>query len=250
MRRSVGGTRVLAEAGICLSLLLLLFSGCNREYWEAGPPQAESRTIKLGDATSARVEIEMGAGELSVGPGAQDLLEADFTYAGPGARPKVDYNVSGGQGRVTIRQSGGVQGPRGGSNTWDLHLNNKVPLTLKVEQGAGRSRLVLGGLALSDLEVQIGAGETLVDLGGEWKKDLTAKIEGGVGKATVRLPSQVGVRARAQGGIGAVNVHGLKKDGDAYVNEAYGKSPVTIRIEIEGGIGEINLETSEAPPSV
>jgi hypothetical protein len=58
------------------------------------------------------------------------------------------------------------------------------------------------------------------------------------------------VRASAHGGIGAIHVHGLKKEGDAYVNEAYGKSPITVKVEVAGGIGEINLELGEAPPSV
>ena len=242
--------RRLRGSFLLLLPALLLMGGCHQENWEAGSPQAESRTVKLGEAKSARVEIEMGAGELSVGSGAQDLLEADFLYPGPAAKPKVEYEVSGGEGRLTIRQPAGVQGPHGSGNTWDLHLNSKVPLSLKVEQGAGRSKLVLAGLALSNLDLEIGAGETVVDLSGDWKNDVTAKIQGGVGKATVRLPSEVGVRASAQGGIGAINVHGLKKEGSAYVNEAYGKSPVTIKVEVEGGIGEINLETSEGPPSV
>jgi hypothetical protein len=196
------------------------------------------------------VEIEMPAGELSVGSGAKELLEADFSYRSSSSRPQVEYNVNAGEGRLTIRQPGSVHGGGGGHNTWDLHLSNKVPLELKVDQGAGRARLTLGGLLLSRLDVEIGAGETIVDLSGDWKDDLTANIEGGVGRATVRLPSDVGVRASAHGGIGAIHVHGLKKDGDAYVNEAYGKSPITVKVQVEGGVGEINLELGEAPPSV
>ena len=231
-------------------LPLLMIAGCNMENWDAGPPQTESQSVKLGEAKSARVEIDMSAGELSVGSGAKELLEADFSYPGPAAKPQVDYNVSAGQGLLTIRQPGSAHGRGSGHNTWDLHLSNKVPLELKVDQGAGRARLTLGGLSLSRLDVDLGAGETFVDLSGDWKNDLTAKIKGGVGKTTVRLPSDVGVRASARGGIGAINVHGLIKEGDVYVNEAYKKSPITVTIEVEGGIGEINLELGEAPPSV
>ena len=89
-----------------------------------------------------------------------------------------------------------------------------------------------------------------MDLTGDWRNDLTASIQGGVGRATVRLPSDVGVRASAEGGIGAIHVHGMKKDGDDYVNDAYGKSPVTVKVKVEGGVGEINLEVGGAPPSV
>jgi hypothetical protein len=235
---------------LLMVLPLLVIAGCNTENWNAGPPQAESQAVKLGEAKSVRVEIEMPGGELSVGGGAKELLEAEFSYPGPSLRPQVEYNVRAGQGWLTIRQPGLVHGPGGGHNTWDLRLSNKVPLELKVDQGAGRARLTLGGLSLSRLDVDIGAGETIVDLTGDWKNDLTANIQGGVGRATVRLPSDVGVRARAEGGIGAIHVYGLKKDGDAYVSEAYGKSPITVKVQVEGGVGEINLELGEAPPSV
>jgi hypothetical protein len=231
-------------------LPLSVVTACNTGDWDTGPPQTESRTVKLGEAKSARVEIEMPAGELSVGPGAQELLEADFTYQSRFAKPSVEYNVNEGEGRLSIRQSESVHGRGGGHNRWDLHLNNKVPMQLEVNQGAGRASLMLGGLAVSRLDLHIGAGETTVDLTGDWKSDLTATIRGGVGKTTVRLPSDVGVRASAQRGIGAVRVHGLRKEGGSYVNEAYGKSPVTLNVRVEGGVGEINLELGEAPPSV
>jgi hypothetical protein len=243
--------KLIAQLSFLVMLLpLIVTASCNTEDWDASPPQAESQTVKLGEAKSARVEIEMPAGELSVGSGAKELLEADFSYHSSSSRPQVEYNVNAGEGRLTIRQPGSVHGRGSGHNTWDLHLSNKVPLELKVDQGAGRARLTLGGLLLSRLDVDIGAGETIVDLTGDWKNDLTANIEGGVGRATIRLPSDVGVRASAHGGIGAIHVHGLKKDGDAYVNEAYGKSPITVKVQVEGGVGEINLELGEAPPSV
>ena len=35
---------------------------------------------------------------------------------------------------------------------------------------------------------------------------------------------------------------GLAREGDAYVNDAYGKSAVTLRLNIAGGVGTINLE--------
>jgi hypothetical protein len=231
-------------------LLAGLVCGCQPESWDGGPAQAESQTVKLGEAKSARVEIDMPAGELSVGGGAKELLEADFSYGSPSSRPQVEYWVSGGQGRLTIRQPGSARGRRSGHNTWDLHLSNKVPLELIVEQGAGRARLTLGGLPVSRLEVNLGAGETLVDLTGDWKNNLTANLAGGVGRATVRLPSEVGVRASAQGGIGAIHVHGLRREGAVYVNEVYGKTPIRVEVDVKGGVGEINLEVGEAPPTV
>jgi hypothetical protein len=62
-----------------------------------------------------------------------------------------------------------------------------------------------------------------------------------VGEANIRLPKNVGVIVHASGGLGTIDAHGLKHDGDEYTNELYGKSPVTIRLKVEGGVGRIVL---------
>jgi hypothetical protein len=81
-----------------------------------------------------------------------------------------------------------------------------------------------------------------VDLRGPRTTDLDADIEGGVGQGTIRLPQDVGVRVNAEGGIGSINTHGLRREGDEYVNDALGKSPATIHLRVEGGVGSIDLD--------
>jgi hypothetical protein len=212
--------------------------------------RTESQSVDLGGAKSARVEIKMGAGKLKVGGGARSpnqLLDADFTYNVPRWKPEVNYSRSGDQGRLTIEQPSGG-GPHGNTRyEWDLRLATKIPMEMTVEMGAGRADLTLGSLALTSLHVELGAGETNLDLTGEWKNDLIAHIEGGVGKATVRLPRDVGVRVKAEGGLGSISAGDFKRDGSYYVNDAYGKSPVTLEVDVEGGVGQIVLELGEAP---
>jgi hypothetical protein len=212
-----------------------------------GPLQTETKDVKLGDAKSVRVEIKMGAGELKVGGGARDLLNGEFTYNAAAWKPLVEYAVHGSEGLLTVQQPRHVGSLGDARYAWDLRLNEKVPLSLSVEQGAGRAELTLGRLSLNTLDLHIGAGETIVDLTGDWKNDLRAEIRGGVGRATLRLPRDVGVRVTVAGGIGAINAPDLRKEGGAYVNDAYGKSPVTLRVDVKGGVGEINLELGEAP---
>jgi hypothetical protein len=128
-------------------------------------------------------------------------------------------------------------------NTWNLKVSDEVPLELKVDVGAGRSDLHLSKVDLTRLELNIGAGQANVNLTGERGKDLQAVIHGGVGEAVVQLPKNVGVVATVHGGLGSVDVRGLKKNEDGqYVNAAYGKSPNTLRLTVEGGIGHIKLE--------
>ncbi|HEY6293406.1 MAG TPA: toast rack family protein [Terriglobia bacterium] len=212
--------------------------------------RAESKSVQLGGAKSVQVQIKMAAGDLKVEGGASDLLNAEFTYNVPRWKPEVSYDVNGDSGRLTVQQPSG--GGHGGDTRyeWDLRLNDKVPLEINVDEGAGRASLNLVGLELARLEMNLGAGETTINLDGAWKKDLTASVHGGVGKATLQLPRDVGVRVVAHGGLGAINASGFSKDGDTYVNAAYGKSPVTLRIEVEGGVGEIDLELGGASGTV
>jgi hypothetical protein len=47
---------------------------------------------------------------------------------------------------------------------------------------------------------------------------------------------------RAEGGLGKINVEGLEREGGSYVNDTYGNSDITLDVEVQGGVGKINLE--------
>lgn len=221
---------------VSVAVAALFATGCT-EY--DLPEAREKRSVGLGGASSAEVRIEMGAGELRIDGGAEGLLDGEFVYSGR-ERPEVRYDVSGGRGYLSVRQPPS-RGLGKHTHRWELRLNDHSATDLRVHLGAGQVVLKLSGTSLTRLEVDLGAGELSVDLTGPWDKDLEATIRGGVGQATVRLPRQVGVRVHASGGIGGVNASGLTRSGHEYVNEMYGKSPVTVRVHVTGGIGEINL---------
>jgi hypothetical protein len=228
----------------CLAMVAgaaLVAAGC--APYEQPQETSDSRSVELAGAESARVQVDMGAGELWVeGGSVKPLLDADFHYSVRSWRPEIKYDVSAGRGYLTVRQPP-VHGFNTGNreNRWDLHLNDKVPIDLRVNVGAGKGTFKLSGMALHRLEIEIGAGELQVDLTGAWDHDLDAQVRGGVGEATIRLPHDVGVRATATGGLGGINVQGLRKEGGYYVNDAYGKSEVHLRLTVTGGIGQINL---------
>jgi hypothetical protein len=203
------------------------------------PEAREKRSVALGGASSAQVRVEMGAGELRIEGGAEGLLDGEFVYNSR-ERPEVRYDVSGGRGYLSVRQPP-AHGLGKQVHRWELRLNDRSATDLRIHMGAGQAVLKLSGMALTRLEVDLGAGEINLDLTGPWDRDLEATVRGGVGEATVRLPRQVGVRVHASGGIGGVNASGLTRSGHEYVNEIYGKSPVTVRVHVTGGIGEINL---------
>ena len=202
----------------------------------------EAKTVELGTAKAVHMTVEMPAGELIFQGGGDHLLSADFYQDNGWEAPQVEYMVDGDRGELKIHQEGNTQFVTRSNNTWTLKVDDSTPLDLKVDVGAGRGEFHLAKVNLMNLELNIGAGQANVDLTGERSKDLRVEIQGGVGQAVVKLPRSIGVIATVHGGLGSIDVHGLKEEEGQYVNAAYGKSPSTIHLTVEGGIGQIKLE--------
>ena len=229
---------------ILIFILVVCFSFVSTTCVDVGDTEVETQTVKLGDAQSATVELDMGAGELEVHGGARELMEATFTYNVNKWKPMIDYVTSGDQGMLKIKQ-GDTEGiPMGDTkNRWDISLCETVPIDLKIDMGAGQGILDLRDVRLSALDIDGGVGELRLDLSGERDQDLDVDINGGVGSATIYLPEDIGVRVHVNGGIGSVNAVGLHKKNGVYKNNAFGESDVTISIQIDAGIGSIDLKT-------
>ncbi len=204
----------------------------------------ETVAIERGKVEMVRMELVMSAGEVSLKGGASKLLEGTLFYNIPSMKPVVRYEDTGFRGHLLIDQSGdsSIHIGKNIRNKWELAADNNIPLDLILRMGAGESRLILGEMTLRRVEVNVGAGKMTMDLRGDPQKDYDVEVHGGVGEATIHLPTDIGVSVNARGGLGEIKTSGdLRKDGPSYVNSAYGKSGVTVRVDVQGGIGQINL---------
>ncbi len=242
-RASVSLGPTFGALAFVLVLVVLFWHGraFTRDHHYSSDLQHQSRTVERQGAKSVHVSLETSAGEFNISGGSSHLLDADFSYSGSYETPRVDYNVADGVGHLNISQDSGGTHFGTTHNQWNLHFSNEVPLELKVEMGAGRGQLRLRDMPVTRLQMSMGAGQGDLDLTGDRKNDLVADLEGGVGQVTIRLPRKVGVVVRASGGIGAVDAHGLRHEDGEYTNEAYGKTPATIRLTVQGGVGQISL---------
>jgi hypothetical protein len=208
-----------------------------------GPERTEARSIELDTSEEVKVDLKMGAGELRVNGGAEKLMEGRFSYNRLRLRPEVTYTAGGFRGHLVVEEPSHV-GTATSRYIWDLRFNDQKPLDLDVNCGAGQSRLNLGDLTLRRVNVEMGVGELKLDLRGAPKNDYDVSVRGGVGAATVYLPENVGIEAHVEGGIGGIHAPGLEKREGRYVNDSYGHAKTTVRLDIEGGIGSINLITN------
>ena len=240
------GRAVTFFVAVVVATVLMGACGAAPQRVEVGELRSETRSVEVENAESVKVNLRLAVGELDVGGAAEDprLMEADFAYNVAAWEPGVDYEVVGDSGELSVQQRGLDEGipTRDVRNEWDLRLNDRVPVDLTVQMGGGVGNLDLDNLALVGLNLDVGAGSTRVDLSGDWGRDLSAVVRGGAGQVTVLLPSRMGARVEAGTRLGRVNAEGLRKEGDAYVNDAYGDSDATLKVEVTGGVGQINLE--------
>lgn len=220
----------------------LCLCGCVFDTAATGPARHDSRSIERDASERVHVALNMGAGDLKVSGGAQKLMEGDFTYNVASWKPDIRYSTTGSLSRLTVEQPGKSHGNLGNVKyEWDLRLNDEVPLDVALHFGAGDARLALGTLSLRGVEVNMGVGKLELDLRGTPKHSYSVRVRGGVGEVTVRLPRDAGIYAEARGGIGGIDTRGLRREDGHWVNDAYDHSRVSIRLDVEGGIGSIRL---------
>ena len=246
---ALGSTIGVVAAVVVIVLLLGQYQKSHRKFSsrsdESDRGEFASHTdevLELQGAKSVRAELKMGAGELNIEGGSSHLLNSRFLFNRKWDSPRVNYHVNGDKGELEIVQDqNGSINFDAGNNNWDLTFNNDVPIQLHIEMGAGAGELKLRDMNVTGLELHMGAGQLELDLTGPRKSDLDVTLKGGVGQATIRLPRDVAVRAHAAGGIGSIDAEGLKKDGNDYSNEMWGKTPHKITLDVQGGIGQIEL---------
>jgi hypothetical protein len=236
-----------------LAVAFATYKTVNRTFGEEGTRPAgrlkgqvvtEAKSFEAGGASSLRVEIDMAGRVLQIGAGSSRAMDATFTYDdGEWQPPQATYAVdANGRGELSVKSRGG---PRHGMvvtrNEWTVRLSDQLPTDLNVRFGAGQADLKLGGLALTSFRVTSGVGAMSLDLSGEWSRSVRGHVQGGIGNVTLHLPQNAGVRIETAV-IGSVQSGDLTWNGEAYVNAAYGQSPITLDLRVESGMGQIILE--------
>jgi DUF4097 and DUF4098 domain-containing protein YvlB len=269
-------------------LVLVLATGCAR----AGEVRTERRSVELEGAESVRTDLSMSTGDILVGGGAENLMDATFTYNVPQWSPEVSYGGLAGRKELTVKQPD-VPGPTFGNvqNDWEVLLNDDVPMDLSVSDSSGDGQLELGSLSLKSLflefssgdvaadlggemplldevtidsssgdvgvdmtgdydspvglEVDMSSGDLVMDLTGEWSQNLEGDIELSSGTTTLVFPTDVDVYVEAETSSGDINASGMTRDGDAYVNEPYEDSDVSLNLSVRASSGDINLRLAE-----
>lgn len=204
--------------------------------------------VPLDGAVAGDVALTLGAGELRVQGGAPDtmLIETTVFTRAPEWQPGLVQGTNNSRKTVEITEKGhkvkewfAVNSP----NSWTVSLNEKVPVRLDVNVGAGDCTLDLRKVTLESLKVSNGAGDTTIQLGNYPDRRFDATISSGVGDLTLRVPPESNTRIRADTGLGDVTGHGFVQDGNTYITAGFNQSRAVNEITLNQGVGSIILET-------
>lgn len=165
---------------------------------------AEHLNIPADGAETAHIRVGGIAGRVQVGAGPDEqaaLLTGKFSG---GVRHSVKHEGA----AVRVR----LKAPEWwGGGHWQVGLKRDMPISIRVDGGAGEIDLDLNDLHITDLD-----------------------CEGRVGPLTVRMPANVGLcTAKIEGSVGAISI---------YVPEG-----VAARIKVDEGLGDRRIDSSRFP---
>ena len=127
--------------------------------------------------------ISFGAGELSLAPGASQLVEGTAEYNVEALKPKISTNGA----EVEIKQGEllNLVDPNGLKSKWDFRLGSSA-MDLSINAGAYQGDFQLGGLSLTGLTVKDGAASVELDFNKPNPSPMTVlRYETGASKVTM-----------------------------------------------------------------
>jgi hypothetical protein len=150
---------------LSIIIITLVLLGCSLTVNVPTVETVATRTYEISEpvpagVTMSNVEIEMGAGTLSISGGSDNLVDGTVTYNVTQWAPKVS-DISNGV-RISQEHSSNVGIPDDDiKNDWVLQFGS-TPIALKISAGAYDGTIDLSGLSITDLEIDDGASRATV----------------------------------------------------------------------------------------
>ena len=255
---AVGASLVLSRVRVwlgSLAFLVILTAGFGTAWGLAAAGEGpvihrEAIAVNTGNATAARLELQVAAGTLTLDAEAPpDLLLAGELES----RTTGDtYSISEAQrpgGRSVIRLNNAAgreysifpgQAP---SEEWTLHLTPHIPTEIRVDAGAAEIDLDLRNLDLQRLEIKAGAADIDVVMPAAAGKT-EASIEVGAASLRITVPEGVAARIVVDAGLSSIQVDEgrfAQLKGDVYTSPDFARAANRLDITIEAGASHVEI---------
>lgn len=213
---------------------------------------SDELAVPLNGATTARIEINPGDGNLSIDgliSSGELLADGTLQYFENKGAPIRSINPQGGKVAFTLKGAGMAKpwfrvpwaGCNGGLD-WQIHLNPETLIDLVVLTGGGNVQLDLAGLSVSRILADTGGGNVAIVLPDSANGlSLTAKT--GAGVVEVSVPMGIAARIHATTGLGQVTVDPRFNpiDKSTYQSPDYEQAARKVEINVSSGAGVVNI---------
>ena len=210
---------------------------------ETGPTVTKEIDVPLPDGGGDRkVAIVMGAGTLTLKPGAETaLVKGQVTYNIAEFEPQITTNND--DVRIEQGKIEGIPVVQNLKNDWDLKLGS-TPMALTIAAGAAVVDIELGGLALTDLTVTQGASSFGLAFSEPNQAEMdTLRVNAGASNMTLDgLANANAQQIVFKGGAGSYTLHfdgDLARDVDVSIEAGLGKIVVIVP---EGVAAEVSFQ--------
>ena len=255
---AVGASLVLSRVRVwlgSLAFLVILTAGVGTAWGLAATGQGpvihrEAIAVNTGNATAARLELQVAAGSLTLDAEAPPglLLAGELESRTTGDT----YSISEAQrpgGRSVIRLNNAAgreysifpgQAP---SEEWTLHLTPHIPTEIRVDAGAAEIDLDLRNLDLQRLELKAGAADIDVVMPAAAGKT-EASIEVGAASLRITVPEGVAARIEVDAGLSSIQIDEgrfAQLKGDVYTSPDFARAANRLDITIEAGASHVEI---------
>jgi hypothetical protein len=204
--------------------------------WPGRKAPVEQLDLPIEAAPSAEVRIRFGAGELDVSRAPAGRLVSGTFAGGVGVTHR-------GPGSIDLEPdfSGGWPG-WDRPFQWRFGLTGEVPLDLRIESGAARSKLDLEELHLRRLELKTGASDTRIRLP-RAAGSTAVRAETGAAALTIEIPEGVAARIRSQMALGSTSVdeNRFPRTAGGYASPDFETAANRVELDLQGGVGSIRI---------
>ncbi len=211
----------------------------------AAKPRLETATLAIprGEETAARITLEFGGGVLNVAHGAASDTLLTGTFGG-----EVERSITraAGQADMHLKTPLDVILPwewmSGCRQTWDILLNESLPLELVIKTGASDTTLDLTHLRVTKLTLESGANSMRVQLPAR-AGHTEVRGTSGMASLSLHVPEGVAARIHTEGGLNSCNVdtERFPRVGQGYESPEYATAPYRVDIRLEAGISSLTV---------
>jgi hypothetical protein len=200
----------------------------------------ESASIDLQGASSAKVTINHGAGELKIhsGAGGSDFMRGTFLGG-----LDQNSNRSGDQLEVKMKPAQDMSFPFGAQIKldWDVAFNADIPIAFDLNLGANKTTLDLRDMVITNLDLDTGASETQIYLPARGR--FTADLDCGAASIVVHIPEGLAARIRSTVVAGDLDIDKARfpRNGGYYQSPDFDSASNAVDMTIDAGAASIKI---------